>query len=93
MTSPHEDPCAHGTRFGEVVVTVDTAVGDCVVHAPRPGPVVPVMHRTRLNSVEEMQGAYSVQMGYAASNPIAGDIARAIKFAILQLLKRNTGGV
>ncbi|AVO37375.1 hypothetical protein [Pukyongiella litopenaei] len=85
MTSPHADPATNGVRFGNVIVTVDLAAGDCVIRAQRPGPVMPVSRSTRLHSLEEIQGAYQVQIGLAATDPVAGDIARALKFAGQQL--------
>lgn len=91
MSSPHADSATNGIRFGEVTVTVDLAAGDCVVHAPRPGPVMPVMRSTRFNSLDEIQGAYSVQIGLAATDPVAADIARALKFAAQQLYAKQEG--
>lgn len=81
MSDIHSRPDLHGTRFGEVVVTVDAEKGDCVIRAPRPGAIAPVERQMRLHSLEEISGAYQVQRGLAATDPIAGDIARALKFA------------
>ncbi|WP_099244819.1 hypothetical protein [Pelagimonas phthalicica] len=83
--SAHADPATHGTVFGEAVVTVDLTLGDCVIRAPRPGPILPVQRRVRFHSVEEIQAAYQVQIGLAQTDPVAGDIARALKFAVQQL--------
>ncbi|WP_170326737.1 hypothetical protein [Ruegeria arenilitoris] len=85
MTSPHSDPATHGQRFGQAVVTIDLVAGDCVVIAPGRGPVSLVPRKMRLHGLEEIQGAYQVQIGLAATNPIARDIADALKFAGQQL--------
>lgn len=91
MSSPHTDPASNGTQFGDVTVTVDLIAGDCVIHAPRPGPVFPIMRSTRFHSLDEIQGAYQVQIGLAATDPVARDIARALKFAGQQLNARQGG--
>jgi hypothetical protein len=85
MTSPHADPARYGTCFGEVIVTIDLEAGDCEVRAPRPGPIGRITKTMRLHSVEEIQNAYQVQLGLAATDPIARDIAKALKFAAHQL--------
>lgn len=85
MTSPHSDPASNGTRFGDVLVTIDLEAGDCVIIAPRPGPVIPVMRSTRYHSLDEIRGAYQAQMGRASADPTASDLARALKFAGQQL--------
>jgi hypothetical protein len=81
MTSPHIDPDRNGQRFGRVLVTVDVDAGDCVVHSFLPGPCNDKPRRMHLHSLEELQGAYQVQFGLAATDPIAADNARALKFA------------
>lgn len=92
MNSPRVDPAANGgTRFGEVLVTVNLSAGHCVVHAPRPGPFMPVMRARRFHSLEEIQGAYQVQCRMAATDPVAADIARALKFAGQQLKAKQEG--
>ncbi|WP_299084160.1 hypothetical protein [uncultured Ruegeria sp.] len=85
MSNIHADPATNGTTFGKATVTVDQIAGDCVVHAPRPGPVMPVMRSTRFHSLDEIHGAYQVQSGLATTDPIAADVARALKFAGQQL--------
>jgi hypothetical protein len=85
MSDIHAHPEANGTKFGEVTVTVDPECGDCVIIAPRPGPIAPVMRRTRFHSLYEIQGAYQVQFGLAATDPTARDVARALKFAAQQI--------
>lgn len=85
MTSPHADPTAHGTQFGEVIVTVDLVAGDCELHAPLPGAASSSRRRTRFHSLEEIQGAYQVQFGMSATDPMANDMANALKFAGQQL--------
>ncbi len=91
MSNIHADPATNGTQFGDVTVTVNLSAGDCVVHAPRPGPVMPVMRSTRFHSLDEIQGAYQVQIGLAATDPVARDIARALKFAGQQLNAHQEG--
>ena len=91
MSAIHHNPEANGTRFGDVIVTVDPALGDCVVHAPRPGPVLPVMRSARYHSLDEIREAYRVQIGLAATDPVAKDIAAALKFAGQTLKARQEG--
>lgn len=91
MTSPHSDPATNGQRFGQVVVTVDLVAGDCQVIAPRPGPVMPVPRKIRLHSLEEIRGAYRAQLGLAATDPVAKNIADALKFAGQQLKAQQMG--
>ena len=92
--SPHSDPETHGVQFGRVVVTVDAALGDCIVIAPQPGPICTSPKRMRLNSLDEIRGAYAAQAQLARrapkENPHAADIARALKLAG-QKLKANQG--
>jgi hypothetical protein len=85
MSAVHNDPASNGTTFGRVTVTVDLAAGDCMIHGTRPGPIVEVPVRKRFHSIDEIQGAYQVQLGLSASDPAAGDVARALKFAAQQL--------
>lgn len=82
MRGPHDNPAANGTVFGVATVTVDLDVGDCVVVVDADGYRT---RRPRFHSIEEIQGAYQVQAGLAATDPVAGDIARALKFAATQL--------
>lgn len=88
MSSPHLDPATHGTRFGKALVTVDLDACDCIVTVDAPGYG---LKRPRFHSLEEIQGAYQVQYGLAATNPIAADIARALKFAGQQLRNHQKG--
>ncbi|WP_417701906.1 hypothetical protein [Pseudophaeobacter sp.] len=96
MSSLHENPDLHGTRFGQVVVTVDLALGDCVVIAPQRAGVTTVPRKMRLNSLDEIRGAYGVQIGLAkrvaAKHPHAADIARALKFAGEQIKAQQGKG-
>lgn len=85
MTSVHANPATNGTVFGKATVTVDLDAGDCVVHSFRQGPVGLLPRSMRLHSLDEIHGAYQVQSGLAATDPIAADIARALKFAGQQL--------
>lgn len=88
MNSPHDNPAANGTTFGVATVTVDLEIGDCVIV------VVATGHRSRrprFHGLEEIQGAYQVQFGLAATDPVAADIARALKFAAKQIKNHNEG--
>ena len=85
MSSPHSDPAANGTRFGQVVLTVDLALGDAVIRAPQPGPCGPIPRKVRFNSLDEIEGAYVTQAARASIDPVAEDIARALKFAADQI--------
>lgn len=91
MKSPHLDPATHGIRFGEVVVTVDLELGDAVVRAPRPGTFGQGTDRRRFNSLDEIRGAYAVQISRPATDPLAADIARALKFAGQQIRSAQGG--
>lgn len=79
--SVHSDPNA-GQRFGKVVVTVDTEAGDCVVTAPvnNRGPFA-LPKRFRLNTLDEIRGAYAVHLARSSIDPVSRDIARALEFA------------
>ena len=79
------DPARHGTRFGEVVVTIDQDAGDAVIRAPQPGRYITTTRRAHFHSLDEIEGAYAVQLGLSATDPVAADIARALKFAGQQL--------
>lgn len=87
MSGIHANPSANGQRFGRAIVTVDHDLGDCVVTCDAPGYE---LKRMRLHSLEEISGAYQVQIGLAATDDVAADIARALKFAG-QLLKAKRG--
>ncbi|WP_300067773.1 hypothetical protein [uncultured Ruegeria sp.] len=91
MTSPHADPTTRGQRFGDAIVTIDPVAGDCVVTAMCRGPVGPVPRKMRLHSLDEIRGAYQVQVGMAATDPVAKDIADALKFAGQQFKSQNRG--
>jgi hypothetical protein len=94
MSLQHANPDKHGITFGEVVVTVDLALGDCVVRAPQRTGVVTAPRKIRLNSLDEIQGAYQAQLMLAQCNPEehphAADIARALQLAG-QRLKSQQG--
>ncbi len=85
MSAVHNDPASNGTAFGRVTVTVDLSAGDCVIHSHRPGPCRDVPYRKRFHSVDEIHGAYQVQFGLGATDPVAAEVARALKFAATQL--------
>jgi hypothetical protein len=91
MSSPHSDPASNGQTFGEVTVTVDLDAGDCVVHSFRPGPVFPIAKTMRLHSLDEVQATYIAQYRLGSTNPMAADVARALKFAAQQLKSRQGG--
>lgn len=94
MSAQHANPDLHGTRFGNVVVTVDLELGDCMVRAPQKGRICTMPRTIRLNSLDEIRGAYAAQAQLARcspkENPHAADIARALKLAG-QKLKANQG--
>ncbi|MEE2635496.1 MAG: hypothetical protein VX940_14455 [Pseudomonadota bacterium] len=84
--SVHADPDTHGHRFGDVVVTVDMALGDCVIRAPQPsnGPEKTVMRQARFNSIDEIREGWRTQNWLSRKphqHPHAGDMASALKFA------------
>ncbi|KIC15017.1 hypothetical protein [Leisingera sp. ANG-Vp] len=90
MSSPHLTAEDYGTKFGKVIVTVDLERGDCIIIAPGRGLVgQEVPSRKRFNSLDEIEGAYRIQLqlAQAAGNkhPNAQDMARALKFAGQQL--------
>lgn len=95
MSLQHTNPEKHGITFGEVVVTVDLELGDCMVRAPQRGPIGAVPRSMRLNTLDEIQGAYQVQSSLArrapAENPYAADIARALKHAGQRLKAEQEG--
>jgi hypothetical protein len=94
MSAIHGDPKQHGVTFGDVVVTVDLCLGDCVIRAPQPGPVLPVEKRARFHSLDEMRGAYAVQQGIHQKDPnntTARDMAKALKFAGLAIKNHQKG--
>ncbi|MEO3480752.1 hypothetical protein AAFO90_24285 [Phaeobacter sp. CAU 1743] len=84
--SVHADPDTHGHRFGAVVVTVDIALGDCVIRAPQPckGPAKTTVRKARFNSIDEIREGWRTQNWLSRKpheHPHAGDTARALKFA------------
>lgn len=83
MSDIHSNPDTHGRAFGDVVVTVDRAAGDCVVRIPhkRKGAVTPSTRTIRFNNLDEIRGAYAQQSRLSAVDPIAADYARALKHA------------
>ncbi|MEY8099054.1 hypothetical protein AB9F29_16755 [Falsihalocynthiibacter sp. S25ZX9] len=82
LTSPHLNPAANGTVFGVATVTVDFKARDCCVVVSADGYGV---KRLRLHSIEEIQATYQVQHGRAGFDPVAADVANALKFAGRQL--------
>lgn len=95
MSQQHANPEKHGITFGEVVVTVDVELGDCMVRAPQRGPIGPVARSMRLNTLDEIRGAYQIQSGLARrsprQNPHAADIARALVHAGQRLKAHQKG--
>lgn len=88
MRSPHDNPAANGSIFGTATVTVDQDVGDCVITVDADGLR---LRRPRFHGLDEIQGAYQVQIGLAATDPVAGDIARALKFAAQKIKNHDEG--
>ena len=95
MSLQHANPEKHGITFGEVVVTVDLELGDCMVRAPQRGLIGPVPRSMRLNTLDEIRGAYQIQQSLARrsprQNPYAADIARALKHAGQRLKAHQRG--
>ena len=91
MSAVHNDPSRNGTTFGRVTVTVDLTAGDCMIHSHRPGPCADVPCRKRFHSIDEIQGAYQVQFGLGTTDPVAAEVARALKFAATQLKAHQKG--
>jgi hypothetical protein len=91
MSSVHNDPSSNGTTFDGVTVTVDLIAGDCVIHSQRPGPCRDIPYRKRFHSIDEIQGAYQVQFGLGVTDPVAANVARALKFAATQLMAQRKG--
>ena len=89
MSSPHDTLEQNGTRFGEVVVTVNLALGDCQITAPQRAGITNAPRTIRLHSLDEIRGAYGVQHSLAKSaavkHPHASDIASALRFAGTQI--------
>lgn len=86
VTSPHLDPASNGTVFGMATVTVDLKLRDCCVVVAADGYG---LKRLRLHSLEEIQATYQVQHGRSGFDPIAADVAKALKFAAQQLRNRQ----
>ena len=91
MSAVHNDPSSNGTTFDSVTVTVDLIAGDCVIHSQRPGPCRDIPYRKRFDSIDEIQGAYQVQFGLGVTDPVAANVARALKFAATQLMAQRKG--
>ena len=81
MTSPHLDPERNGIVFGAAVVTIDPIAGGCVLTAPVKGIITTSMRRIHLHSLDEICGAHQAQATRAKTDPVARDIAAALKFA------------
>lgn len=95
VTLPLLHRASNGQLFGSVSVTVDVHAGDCIVHSFRDGIGDPVPVRMHLHSLDEIQGAYQVQVGRAPSDPRAADVVRALEFAnqlIASHKKKNRHG-
>ncbi len=88
MTSVHSNLEANGQRFGQVLITVDPAAGDCVFKSTAP---FKSNRRVHLHSLDEIRAAYQTHRGLSVTNELSGDIARALKFAG-QLIKQHQEG-
>lgn len=91
MSEIHHHPEIHGVRFGDVVVTVDRGLGDCVLRVPVPGPVGRVERTLRFHGSEEIDGAVAVQAVRADRNAIARNMLAALKFAGARLSGKDGG--
>lgn len=83
MSKIHTAPEVHGVAFGNVVVTIDISLRDCVLHVSPPSDVGFSKRQVRLHSVDQVQASLQVQI----SNPKKSDpsMVQALKFAALQL--------
>ena len=70
-------------------MTVDLALGDCVVIAPRRAGVVEALRSVRFHSLDEIMGAYQAQASRAALDRVSQDYASALKFAAEQIKKHQ----
>ena len=95
MSVQNPNPGQQGTRFGEVVVNVNLALGDCVVTAPQRMGITTAPRKIRLHSLDEIQGAYQAQLMLAQrshkDHPHAADIARALKHAGQRIKTQQEG--
>ena len=81
MSASEEAWKAGMQRFGDALVALDGA-GGCIV---RVDDLTHQNRRMHLHSLDEIAGAYQMQQGMASTDPIAADIARALKFAGQQI--------
>lgn len=85
VSAVHADPDRHGVRFGQVTVTVDVALGDCVLHVLDRSATTPVPRRVRLHSIEEMQGYVNALAHRSTAGSTEADLSRAAAFAAAQI--------
>ena len=75
-----------GQVFGAARVVVDVACGECMVLITLGGLKLP--KRMHLHSLDEIRGAFSVH-SQRHWDPVAQDVARALKFAGSQIRQRG----
>lgn len=68
-------------EFGEVAVVVNLHAGHCDLSAPRPGRSGLVTRQRMILDQDEIEGARIAQLHRPASDVVAKDIVRALKFA------------
>ena len=86
--SVHVDRDRNGHVFGAVTITVDDALGDCVMYAPIPLPTGQTMRRTHLHGWDEIAGARMAAVSRLNANPgdqVARDMEAALRFAMAML--------
>ncbi len=79
-------------EFGEVGVVVNLHAGHCDLSAPRPARSGIVTRQRMILDLDEIEGARIAQMHRPASDPVARDIARALKFAAEHLAAHRQRG-
>ncbi|MEX5600723.1 hypothetical protein [Pseudophaeobacter sp. C1-32P7] len=93
MSRFHSNPDAHGMQFGKAIVTVDLDLMDCMIRAPRPAKgsmIGDIVQSRRFHSLDEIEGARAQQLRlHADGDEVAGDIARALKFAAGQISSKQ----
>ena len=77
-----------GQLFGAARVVVDAACGECIVLVTLGGLKLP--KRMHLHSLDEIRGAFSVHT-QRHWDPVAQDVARALKFAGMRIAKGGRG--
>lgn len=77
-----------GQVFGAARVVVDAACGECIVLVTLGGFKLP--KRMHLHGLDEIRGGFSVH-AQRHLDPVAQDVARALKFAGVRIAKGGQG--